>query len=376
MTQNPHPGVPAQIKSNPRLWVLYLILLLPIAVGAMSLYLARNAFYSPKLSDKLIEFALAVVIAGFAVKCWGETLEFVRNLRRYMETIQAVKRGEFVLRTGRAGLPEIEELARELSGMNESPDTSLVKWIVLSKDHQAVFVRLVEAMSASLSTKSFYARGHSGRVAEYSSLICTELGLTAHESERIRFSALLHDIGKIGLDPNILTKPGVLTPTEFDILKTHTTRGAEMLRPVTEFADLIAGVELHHESLDGTGYPYGLKGDQIPLMARIISVADTFDAMTHDRTYQDAMDSAYAVRIIRSMAGKKFDERAVEAFCRAYAAGRILLPKRRQEKPGLKPPQTKEPIPESRSASPSSSTLSTLASKSVELPSLISTSRD
>ena len=113
-----------------------------------------------------------------------------------------------------------------------------------------------------------------------------------------------------------------------------------MLRPVPEFADLLAGVELHHESMDGSGYPHGLKGDQIPLMARVIAVADTFDAMTHNRTYQDAMDGAYVIRIIRTMAGKKFDEHAVEAFCRAYSAGLIVLPKRHVEE--LEP---KSPLP-------------------------------
>ena len=334
MTPLTHHGIGTQIKRNPRLWVLYLTLLLPAAAGVMSIMLARNAFYSPRWSDKIIEFLLAAVASGLSVKCWGVTWEFAHDMRQFLETLQAIKRGEFILRTGHAGLPEIEELARELGGMNESPDTSLAKWILLSRDHHAIFVRLVEAMSASLSTKSFYARGHSGRVAEYASLICTDLGLPAEESRRIRFSALLHDIGKIGMDSNILTKPGVLTPEEFALLKTHTTRGAEMLRPVAEFADLLPGVELHHESMDGSGYPYGLKGDQIPLMARIIAVADTFDAMTHNRTYQDAMDGSYALRIIRTMAGKKFDERAVESFSRVYAAGLVVLPHRRKEESG------------------------------------------
>jgi HD-GYP domain-containing protein (c-di-GMP phosphodiesterase class II) len=272
--------------------------------------------------------ALALLAAGLAIKCWGVTFEFARDMRRFLETLQAIRRGEYVLDSARTGLPEIEELARELSSMDESPDTSLAKWILLSRDHHAIFVRLVEAMSESMSTKSFYARGHSGRVAEYSSLICNELGLSAQESKRIRFSALLHDIGKIGMDQSILTKPGELTANEFAILKTHPTRGADMLRPVLEFADLLPGVELHHESVDGAGYPHGLKGEQIPLMARIIAVADTFDAMTHNRTYQDAMDGPYALRIIRTMAGKKFDAPAVDAFSRAYASGRVVLPER------------------------------------------------
>lgn len=343
MTPILHRENRSQVKRNPYLWMLYLALLLPAAAGGLSIVLAANAFLSPAWSDRIIKLLLATLAAGMSIKCWFVTWEFARDMRQFLETLQAIKRGEFILRSGHAGLPEIEELARELSGMNESPDTSLAKWILLSRDHHAIFVRLVEAMSASMSTKSFYARGHSGRVAEYSSLICTELGLSAEESMRIRLSALLHDIGKIGMDQQILTKPGVLTQEEFDILKTHTTRGAEMLRPVPEFADLLPGVELHHESMDGSGYPYGLKGDQIPLMARVIAVADTFDAMTHNRAYQDAMDGAYVVRIIRTMAGRKFDAHAVEAFCRAYAAGRIVLPKRHVEEPEPRSPLATEP---------------------------------
>jgi putative nucleotidyltransferase with HDIG domain len=317
-----------QIKRNPWLRLLYLTLLLPLACGGVALVVAHHAMQAPDWGNRIGEMVLALLAAGLAVKCWFVTWEFARDMKQFLETLRAVNRGEFILRSERTGLPEIEELARELNGMDESPDTSLATWILLSRDHQAVFVRLIEAMSSSINTKSFYARGHSGRVAEYSTLICSELGLTKQESGRIRLAALLHDIGKIGMDQNILTKPGVLTAEEFLILQTHTTRGADMLRPVAEFADLLPGVAMHHESIDGSGYPRGLKGDEIPLMARIISVADTFDAMTHNRTYQDAMDGSYALRIIRTLAGKKFDEQAVEAFARAYAAGLIVLPKR------------------------------------------------
>ncbi len=342
------------IKRNPWLRTLYLTLLLPITAGGMGVALAIHAVREHGWPNRIAEMALALLSIGLAVKCWGLTLEFARDMRRFLETMQAIKRGEFVLHSARTGLPEIEDLARELGSMDESPDTSLSKWILLSRDHQAVFIRLVEAMSASMNTKSFYARGHSGRVAEYATLICCELGLSPHESTRIRFSALLHDIGKIGMDQNILTKPGNLTASEFEILKTHPTRGAHMLRPVLDFADLLPGIELHHESLDGSGYPYGLRGAEVPLMARVIAVADTFDAMTHNRTYQDAMDGAYTLRIIRTMAGKKFDERVVEAFCRAYAAGKVVLPERI-------PPIEEEPRPFSPATSAESASPRPLA---------------
>ena len=172
-----------QIKRNPWLRSLYLTLLLPVAAGVTSILLIRHAIVDEHMwTDRIIETVLAVLAAGLAVKCWEVTLEFARDMRQFLETMQAIKRGEFVLRSERTGLPEIEELARELGSMDESPDTSLSKWILLSRDHQAIFVRLVEAVSASMQTKSFYARGHSGRVAEYSSLICCELGLPPLES--------------------------------------------------------------------------------------------------------------------------------------------------------------------------------------------------
>ncbi|MHB8301916.1 MAG: HD-GYP domain-containing protein [Acidobacteriaceae bacterium] len=323
-------GPMQQIKRNPKLRALYLTLLLPVATGVVTCMLVYHAIHEQAWSDRIVEAVLAALAGWLSVKCWFVTVEFARDMRQFLEITQAIKRGEYVLPSAGVELPEIEELARELGSMDESPDTSLAKWVLLSRDHQAIFVRLVEAISVSMDSKSFYARGHSGRVAEYSTLICCELGLPQEEANRVRLAALLHDIGKIGMDPNILTKPGGLTAEEFSVLKTHPLRGRDMLLPVPQLADLLPGVELHHESLNGSGYPHGLAGDEIPIMARIIAVADTFDAMTHDRTYQNAMDGQYALRILRNMIGAKFDEQTVDAFCRAYAAGLVVLPLREE----------------------------------------------
>jgi HD-GYP domain-containing protein (c-di-GMP phosphodiesterase class II) len=133
----------------------------------------------------------------------------------------------------------------------------------------------------------------------------------------------LHDVGKIGIEDAVLKKPGALTPDEYEIMKTHTSKGANILRPVEHLKDMLPGIELHHESLDGRGYPYGLKGDQIPLMARIITVADTFDAMTTNRPYQAAMETEYVVKRILSMAGTKFDPSVVAALETLFQAGKI-----------------------------------------------------
>jgi HD-GYP domain-containing protein (c-di-GMP phosphodiesterase class II) len=156
-------------------------------------------------------------------------------------------------------------------------------------------------------------------------LVATELGLRQEEIEKIRISAQLHDVGKIGIEDRILKKPGALTPEEFEIMKTHTTKGAAILRPVEMLRDMLPGIELHHESLDGRGYPFGLKGDQIPLMPRIVTVADTFDAMTTSRPYQAAMDPEYVIRIINSLATTKFDPTVVKAMTKVFETGKLRI---------------------------------------------------
>ncbi len=143
--------------------------------------------------------------------------------------------------------------------------------------------------------------------------------------ETLRISAQLHDVGKIGIEDHILKKPGALTPEEFEIMKTHTTKGANILRPVSQLKEMLPGIELHHESLDGRGYPYGLKGDQIPLLARVIAVADTFDALTTNRPYQRAYEPEEALRIINNLVGKRLDPECVAALSAVYGRGEIRV---------------------------------------------------
>ena len=137
----------------------------------------------------------------------------------------------------------------------------------------------------------------------------------------------MHDVGKIGIEDRILKKPGALTPEEFEIMKTHTTKGANILRPVPQLREMLPGIELHHEALNGRGYPYGLKGDDIPLLARVIAVADTFDALTTNRPYQQAHDPVEALRIIDNLSGKRLDPRAVTALMAVFYRGEIRIQK-------------------------------------------------
>ncbi|HEY5162644.1 MAG TPA: HD-GYP domain-containing protein, partial [Terriglobales bacterium] len=187
--------------------------------------------------------------------------------------------------------------------------------------NRALFLGSIQMLAGAVDEKDPYTRGHSDRVTRYSVLIATELGLPNEEIEKIRISAQLHDVGKIGIEDRILKKPGALTPDEYEIMKTHTTRGANILRPVQQLKEMIPGIELHHESLDGRGYPFGLKGDEIPLAPRIIGVADTFDAMTTNRPYQAARPPDYALKIIQSLAKTKFDPKVVDAMQRLLERG-------------------------------------------------------
>lgn len=191
--------------------------------------------------------------------------------------------------------------------------------------HYAALTDLMSMIARAVDERTSYLRGHSDRVSTWSDEIAREMGLDAAQVERIRLAALLHDIGTLSIEDAIVMKDTPLSPEEFDVVKAHTVKGASILRPIEALADLIPGVELHHEALDGSGYPYGLKGDEIPMMARIIAVADSFDAMTTMRPYQSAMDPKYVLEVLSRMAGKRYDAAAVTALSALVGRGKIVV---------------------------------------------------
>jgi putative nucleotidyltransferase with HDIG domain len=193
-------------------------------------------------------------------------------------------------------------------------------------ENRELFMNSIQMLAGAVDAKDPYTRGHSDRVTKYSVMIAKEMGMPEEFQEIVRVSAQLHDVGKIGIEDSILKKPGALTADEFEIMKTHTTKGANIMRPVAQLKEMIPGIELHHESLDGRGYPHGYKADEIPLLPRIIAVADTFDALTTNRPYQQAHDSEDALRIIHSLSGKRLDPAAVEALETIYRRGEIQVP--------------------------------------------------
>lgn len=183
-----------------------------------------------------------------------------------------------------------------------------------------ILVECLRAIICSLEEKDSYTHGHSIRVAEYSQLLAAELNLSEIEIKEVELSALFHDIGKIGIPDNILLKPARLTRAEFEIMKSHPVRSAKILERISGMRNLIPGIKYHHERFDGLGYPDGLKGQDIPLYARIILIADTFDAMTSTRPYRLALDKEIAFEELRRCSGTQFDPILVETFIKALGA--------------------------------------------------------
>lgn len=177
-------------------------------------------------------------------------------------------------------------------------------------------LELLRTMLACLEEKDAYTHGHSLRVTEYATVLALELGLTEQQVEELQVSAMLHDIGKVGIPDNVLLKPAPLSKAEFEIMKSHPVRSARILEKSGAPAELVAGVRSHHERIDGFGYPDGLKGNEIPLYARMVLIADTFDAMTSTRPYRLALDHETAFNELMKYSGTQFDLKLVNAFIR------------------------------------------------------------
>lgn len=175
---------------------------------------------------------------------------------------------------------------------------------------------LAEALAEALDARDRYTAGHSLRVADYAYSIACELELGEPHKENIRLAAWLHDIGKIGIPDAVLLKPGPLTAEEFGLVKLHPQIGRRILERAPGFEALLDAVELHHENYDGSGYPYGLAGENIPFDARLIRVADAFDAMTSHRPYRPALTAEAAMAEIHRGSGREFDPRCALALLR------------------------------------------------------------
>ena len=245
-------------------------------------------------------------------------------IARLAESTRAISEGQYGSTVEVGGTAEIADLSESFNRMSGSIEVAFEQIRRAAQENHELFLSSIRALAEAIDAKDPYTRGHSERVATYAATISTEMGLASEDVDRIRLSALLHDVGKIGVDDRIIRKPTALTEEEFEAMKTHPIKGAAIMSAIPQLADVIPGMRHHHEKWTGGGYPDGLAGERIPLQARIVSVADTFDAMTTTRPYQKAMEIDFVVDRIRQFAGVRYDPRVVQAFLRAYEKGDLM----------------------------------------------------
>jgi len=202
------------------------------------------------------------------------------------------------------------KLAASLAKMG----SAMLDNILYSQKLQEASLQTVTSLVRAIEAKDAYTSGHSSRVAEISCKLGKTVGLDPHQIQLLEWAALLHDIGKIGIREEVLSKPGKLTDEEFDHIKTHPVKSCKVLEPIDALRDIRPAVRHHHEHFDGSGYPDGLHGTQIPLLARIMQIADIWDALTSTRSYRAAMSKEEALKIIRREAGITMDPELVKIF--------------------------------------------------------------
>lgn len=188
----------------------------------------------------------------------------------------------------------------------------------LHEELKNTFIGVVEALADAIEKRDPYTGGHTKRVVKYSLMIAEQINLDEDEKERLKMAALLHDVGKIGIDDSVLRKPEKLNDTEFEKMKQHPSIGANILGKIPQIKKIIPGILHHHEWYNGKGYPEGLSGGALPKIAKIISIADTYDAITTDRPYRKGLSHEWAIQEIKRFSGSQFDPEYVNAFIKAF----------------------------------------------------------
>ena len=265
-----------------------------------------------------LAFALIALIIGSLL-----ARQLTSPLLKLVAAAQKIAAGDLSGRVKPKSISEIDTLGETFNLMSGKLEEHIASLAKAAEENRELFVGTVKALAAAIDGKDRYTRGHSERVSRVSVEIGKRLGLGEEELETLRISALLHDVGKIAIDDSILKKPSALTDEEFEIMKTHPQAGYKIMAHIPAMKDFLPGMYMHHEMVNGGGYPQGLKGEEIPMQAKIISVADTFDAMTIDRPYSKGMSLQASLERIGSFVGTRYDGSVVEALVQACADGQI-----------------------------------------------------
>jgi HD-GYP domain-containing protein (c-di-GMP phosphodiesterase class II) len=275
--------------------------------------------------------ALVAVVTVLAIVL-GVTFagQISRPIQQLAQGARRLAGGDYATRVSIKSENEVGLLADAFNQMGDEIQKSIEEIQKAAATNKELFMGSIRMLANAIDEKDPYTRGHSERVAYYSMITAKHLGMTPEEVEKVHLSGIIHDVGKIGIEDKILRKAAALTEDEYEMMKQHPTKGAHILEAVPLLKEMAGAGLMHHENVDGSGYPDGLKGDEIPLLGRIVSVADAFDAMTTDRPYSKAMTFESALSRLRFLAGKKFDLVCVEAFEKAAAAGELTPAKARR----------------------------------------------
>jgi HD-GYP domain-containing protein (c-di-GMP phosphodiesterase class II) len=292
-------------------------------LGVIAIQDASAALAS--VADMRRQTILISLVAGMLTLVIG--FFFAKKLTQPVQELATgahrIASGDFSQRINVRSRTELGHLGDSFNLMTDQLENYIKDLQRSADENRELFLGTVKGLAAAIDGKDPYTRGHSERVSRMSVAIAQRLGLPDEECEKIRISALLHDVGKIAIDDNILKKPAALTDDEFLIMKQHPQKGYKIMSQIRAMKEFLPGMYMHHEMVNGQGYPQGLKGEQIPLMAKIVAVADTFDAMTTDRPYQQAMKFEDAVKRIESFVGTRYDPAVVTAFVQACDEGQI-----------------------------------------------------
>ncbi len=268
--------------------------------------------------------ALAVVLGSVFAG------QISRPVQQLAEGARRLAGGDYGTRVAVRSDNEVGFLADAFNQMGEEIQKAIEEIQRRAEENKELFMGSIRMLANAIDEKDPYTRGHSERVAYYSACIAKHLGMSPEEVERVHLSGIIHDVGKIGIEDKILRKAAALTDEEYEIMKQHPTKGEHILDAVPLLKEKAGDGLMHHENVDGSGYPRGLRAEQIPLFGRIVSVADAFDAMTTDRPYSKAMTFEASVARLRFLAGKKFDPGCVDAFERAFLTGDVSPAKARR----------------------------------------------